>query len=71
MEVQLHIDRFKMIDQFGQVYGFDGYLRAWWRDPRLAYNASDLGCAHSLHLTLSESLRVWRPSFYWEASSTY
>ena len=55
-----------MLDQAKQSWGFDGYVRLWWVDPRLAFNASTLGCAETLKLSVSEVQRVWTPTLYWE-----
>mmetsp|Transcript_44859 Transcript_44859/g.124398 ORF Transcript_44859/g.124398 Transcript_44859/m.124398 type:complete len:196 (+) Transcript_44859:18-605(+) len=56
--VQLFIDRLHTLDQHAQTFGLDGYFRAWWRDPRLQYNAT---CAQSLSLTRTESAGLWKP----------
>ena len=62
---QLYIDRFHYLDQRHQSFGFEGYLRLWWQDPRLAFNAKN--CTMSkLSLTRSESRSIWRPGLYWE-----
>jgi hypothetical protein len=40
VETQVYVDRLHSLDQREQTFGFEGYLRSWWRDSRLAYNAS-------------------------------
>ena len=45
-----------------QTYGFDGYMRAWWYDPRLAYNESASGFGY-LNFGLGEADSVWKPTF--------
>ena len=58
---QLHVERWHDLDQRALTFGLDGYLRLWWRDQRLAYNASDagtdalqLGLRHVAHHHLDE-----------------
>lgn len=66
VDVQLHVDRFHMLDPFQQTFGFEGYLRLWWHDPRLVFNTTKFGCDEPLMLTHGEIHSVWRPSLYWE-----
>ena len=67
VQVQLYIDRLHAIDEAHMTYGFDGYLRSWWHDPRLRYahtNASS--SVQKLTLTRSDMQRIWKPGLYWE-----
>lgn len=64
VELQLYVEKWHVIDEKLQTYGFDGYLRAWWHDPRLAYTAND--CVAKLKFGAEERKQLWRPGFYWE-----
>lgn len=71
--IQVYVDRLHALDPVAQSYGLDGYLRAWWRDPRLRFNASEAascGATPTLSLTRTESLAIWRPDLYWEKALT-
>lgn len=63
VEAQVYIDRLHPLDPYAQTYGLDGYVRAWWSDPRLRYNGS---CGDELLFTRSEALTLWKPDLYWE-----
>ena len=63
--VQIGIDRFHNLDQLRQLWGLHGYFRAWWNDPRLAYNSTEADTS-AIYLTLAESMRVWQPQMYLE-----
>ena len=67
VQTQLYIDRLHPLGEMKQIYGFEGYLRLWWVDPRLAFNASCGPASLSeLSLTRAEAQRIWRPDLYWE-----
>ena len=66
VEVQIVVDRYSELDQTNQVFEFDGYLRAWWNDPRLAYNASECTAPRLLLSPEQVQSMVWTPDFYWE-----
>lgn len=66
VEVQFYIDRFHGINQIGQTWGATGYLRSWWRDPRLAFDPALAGGAQQLSLSPKETTQIWNPSLYWE-----
>ena len=51
------------------TYGFSGYLRTWWTDPRLRYNGTaDGGCVDKLSFGQAERAQIWKPTFYWEGA---
>ena len=71
VQVQMVIDRFHELDERSMTWGFEGYLRSWWLDPRLAFNhTSAAGRISKLVLTRQESQSIWRPAFYWEGAIT-
>ena len=71
VDVQFYIAQLRPLDTRAQDYGFDGYMRAWWHDPRLAYNGTDNGGAFdNLNLGAYEKARIWKPEFYWEGART-
>ena len=45
VEVQVYVDQFQPINMLRQTYEIDGFLRAWWSDPRLRFNGTDDGDA--------------------------
>ena len=62
--MQVYVDRLHTLNQDDQTYGFDGYLRAWWIDPRLRFNESEAascGAPPALSLTRAESLTIVSP----------
>ena len=63
VEVQIVVDRYFELDQTNQVFEFDGYLRAWWNDPRLAYNASECTAPRLLLSPEQVQSMVWTPDF--------
>ena len=65
VEVQFQIDRLHNIDQKKQTWGATGFLRAYWKDPRLAFDATE---AHTNVLSISayEVHRLWQPDLYWQ-----
>ena len=65
VNVQFYIDSYHVLDEHANTFGFDGYLRAYWVDPRLSYTVEP-GCSEELLLTRDESLRLWRPDLYFE-----
>lgn len=58
VSLQIYVDHFEVPDEQAQTYGFKGYLRAYWTDPRLAFTAS--GCSDDLLLSRGEALQIWR-----------
>ena len=70
VKLQVYVTRFHQLDQDAQTYGFDGYFRAWWNDPRLRFNSTQCIAGHSPELSLSrqEAAQIWKPDFYWEGS---
>lgn len=64
VETQLYVDRFHSLNQVELTWGVDGYQRAWWCDPRLAFNATN--CTKSLAFTYADMQRVWLPDIYWD-----
>ena len=69
VEVQVYVDQFQPINMLRQTYEIDGFLRAWWSDPRLRFNGTDDGgCADELSFKAAERARIWKPEFYWEGA---
>ena len=70
VEAQIYIDRFLPLEQQTRTYGFQGYMRLWWTDPRLEFNATEAG-ADSIKLEGSEMDAIWLPTdVYWDESLT-
>ena len=67
VSLQIYIDHFEAPNEQAQTYGFKGYLRAYWTDPRLAFNAS--ACSHDLLLSRGEAQLIWRPDLYFDQVS--
>jgi hypothetical protein len=61
---QIFIERMHNVDERMQTWGFEGYLRLWWHDPRLRYNTSSV---RKLVLKRQEMLQIWKPDVYWES----
>lgn len=69
VEVQFYVAQMRPLDMVAQTYGFDGYMRSWWHDPRLAYNSTaEGGYFDNLNLGPTEIDRIWKPTFYWEGA---
>ena len=69
VQVNVFIDRHHPLDEMQQTFGFDGYLRAWWTDPRLRFEPEH-SCDTELTLTRQEAMGIWRPDLYWEEAVT-
>ena len=69
VSLQIYVDHFEVPDEQAQTYGFKGYLRAYWTDPRLVYSAVS-GCSDDLLLSRGEALQIWRPDLYFDQVST-
>lgn len=65
--MQIYIDRYEPIDEHAQTFGFDGYWRVWWVDPRLAF---DPQCSAELLLSREEAQSIWRPDLYFDKQVT-
>lgn len=63
--VNFGIDRLGNIDQVKQQWNAIGFLRTWWYDPRLAYNATAVGTSE-ISLRIDQFSLVWQPDLYWE-----
>ena len=69
LRVQAYIEKFSSPKMAEGTYGFDGYLRVWWTDPRLRYNRTvKAGAADKLSLGSAERNQIWKPVFYWEGA---
>ena len=69
VRVQVYIEKSSPLDMVAGSFGFDGYLRAWWTDPRLRFNGTaNGGCVDKLSLSEGEMKQVWKPVFYWEGA---
>lgn len=58
---QFVLDKFK-VDQKALSYTLQGFFRAMWTDPRLAFN----GTCGVTQLTFPDSSQMWTPDFYFE-----
>lgn len=65
VSVQIHVDRWQQLYDKQQTFGVDGYLRLWWFDQRLSFNASETGTQH-LPLSHAQIQQVWVPDLYLE-----
>ena len=69
VQTQIYIDQMMPLNMIDSTFGFDGYLRLWWTDPRLAFNGTaDGGITDSLDLKHQERQRIWKPDLYWEGA---
>lgn len=74
VHVQFYVDRYHVLDEFTQTYGFEGFFRSWWRDPRLAFNTTANCSASSdgkIILDSAERKQIWQPDFYLEHASFF
>lgn len=55
------------VNQKTLTYTLDGYLRAYWKDPRLAFNQS---CGVNKLNLKGRSYLIWLPDFYFEKAQT-
>lgn len=69
VEVQLTIQRYAELDQQKQAFSFDGYLDAYWYDPRLNFSGNASACAEPLIFGEDEIRQVWQPQFYCNESA--
>ena len=65
VHVQMYVEALTSVDQKSLSYGLEGYLRAYWRDPRLAFNSSCVS-----QLTWRSSGSLWTPDIYFEQSDS-
>ena len=66
VSLQVYIERYHLVVENAETFGFDGYLRAWWTDPRLRF---DPACSNNLMLARNEALQIWRPDLYFEQAT--
>eukprot|EP00928_Gymnodinium_smaydae_P079381 TRINITY_DN63324_c0_g1_i1.p1 TRINITY_DN63324_c0_g1~~TRINITY_DN63324_c0_g1_i1.p1 ORF type:complete len:689 (-),score=139.31 TRINITY_DN63324_c0_g1_i1:169-2235(-) len=65
VEVQLRLTQLNMVDTKSGHIGINGYLRTWWRDPRLAYNGTaNGGCTDAFRIPKSLAEKLWLPDLY-------
>ena len=67
VDIQIYVVQFLPLDQKKMRWGFDGYLRLWWHDHRLAFNSSAVdggACLESLELTGDDRKMIWQPDIY-------
>lgn len=57
VRVQAYVEKLVPLDMKQGTYGFDGYLRTWWNDPRLKFNES---CTNKLSLSTTERAQIWK-----------
>ena len=65
IKMQMAVQNMPWIDSIKQSYLLEGYLRIWWSDYRLAYNASTSGLSA---VTITSAGQLWQPDVYWEQS---
>ena len=69
LRVQGYIEKYHPLDMTNSIYGFDGYLRTWWSDPRLRFNGTaNGGDTDKLSFGHVERNQIWKPTFYWEGA---
>ena len=69
VEVQVYVEQYQPLNMLRQTYAIDGFLRAWWNDPRLRYNSTaEGGCTDELSLKHADRQKIWMPEFYWEGA---
>ena len=66
VSLQIYIERYHLVVENAETFGFDGYLRAWWTDKRLRF---DPACSDNLMLARNEALQIWRPDLYFEQAT--
>ena len=68
VEVQMYVESIPYIHQLTQTYGLNGYMRLWWREPRL----SDANRTSNLVFTANDGLapRLWLPDLYFELAES-
>jgi hypothetical protein len=66
VEAQLYIYALNEVDQKKKEVTMSAYLRTWWKDSRLAFNATtDGGCFDDpMILTSQFNTRLWGPNLY-------
>jgi hypothetical protein len=57
VEVQVWVEQMLPLNFKEGTYGFSGYLRAWWRDTRLAFNSS---CVDKLSFGKEDRDAIWK-----------
>lgn len=63
VEVQMYVEALTGVDQKSRTFGLEGYFRAFWNDPRLAFNSTCIN-----HLAWRSASDVWTPDIYFEQS---
>ena len=70
IRIQAYVEKMIPLDTRQGTYGFEGYLRMWWTDPRLRFNGTaDGGCTDKLSFSVEEEDLIWKPSLYWEGAN--
>jgi len=65
VEAQLYVATLNNVDQKLGHATINGYLRTWWNDPRLAFNATEMGgCFDKLDMNGAEADAIWLPDLY-------
>lgn len=65
VEVQMRFLHLSSVDVKRSQVTVSGYLRAWWQDPRLAFNTTaEGGCFDHIDLAEDHASDIWLPSFY-------
>jgi hypothetical protein len=70
IHMQIHVTRMLSVDSIKKTWAMDGYLRLWWQDPRLAFDASNItdgsSCVEFLEFSGNERSQLWAPDIYLE-----
>ena len=65
VEVQFYVEKMHVLQMRDFTFGFDGYMRAWWKDERLTFDAAT---SPQLKLSREEADNLWKPVLYWEGA---
>lgn len=65
IELQLRLTHLSSVDVKRNRVTIQGYLRAWWEDPRLKFNSTaEGGCFDVISLTADQLPYIWMPDLY-------
>lgn len=65
VEVQFHLMQLNNVNPKAGTVEINGYLRTWWKDPRLAFPSVNAGgCMDSAAVDRQNGPRLWRPDIF-------
>jgi hypothetical protein len=67
VSLQFYLTRIQDLIEVEKSFALEGYMRLWWNDPRLAYNAS-VAPDGFMAFQEDEQTALWLPDLYWEDS---